>query len=154
MKNGLEGLKALYKVMGEEIENLEKQEGEGGLPKSWDDLKEIKGYFLGSDGSAIGVSRVRADLSHGSVFPTKKEAEASLAWSQLLQLRDAYNGEKIDDWCDWSGGRKKFSIKREGSNIRAKWGYCPYTPLAFKTMELRDEFLKNFEELIKTAYCM
>lgn len=84
-----------------------------------------------------------------NVFPTRAEAEACLALSQLCQLRDRYN----DGWKpDWKNEKElKYVIEIFWDNIVKREYECRYKVLAFKTEELRDEFLKNFRELIWIA---
>ena len=121
------------------------------LPTTWEELKIIKGFYVNScyihNGGDLPTS-----FSNKNVFPTKAEAEACLALSQLCQLRDAYNGEPLDDWCNWkSTNQCKYSIEvyeNEISTCNYKW---TRKVLAFKTEKLRDKFLENFEELILTA---
>ena len=73
-------------------------------------------------------------------------AEAVLALCQLIQLRNAYNGDWVPDWTD---NESKFTIDFIEAEIYAGEvrGCC--TPLFFKTKELRDEFLRNFRDLIE-----
>ena len=85
-------------------------------------------------------------------FPTIEEIKANNALRKLCYLRDAYNGEPLADWCDWSD-RKKLKYRIEYyDGILSKQNYTfTQRVLAFKTEELRDKFLENFEDLILTA---
>lgn len=120
------------------------------LPKSWEGLKIIDGFFVSSlsDIAKIGNNTTN-DENNKNVFPTKEEAEACVALAQLCQLRDRYN----DGWKpDWKNEKElKYVIEIFWDNIVKREYECRYKVLAFKTEELRDEFLKNFRELIWIA---
>lgn len=146
----LNKLEEKYRELGKEIEELKSKKE---LPKTWEELGTINGWYI-NEHSITHLGFFDTVDSAKNAFPTRKEAESSLAWSQLLQLRDRYNGEPIDDWCDWSDGDSKYVIQRNGDKLEIYRWTNMYYPLVFKTEELRDEFLKNFEDLIKTAFCI
>ena len=120
-----------------------------GLPKSWEELGSIKGYYIDSEigtieeaGKPEGMPREFKD-----VWPTKKLAEASLALAQLTQLRDRYNG----DWeADWEMPNSKDVIYYYLDKLKVGMSRTN-SVLNFKSARLRDEFLKNFKDLIETA---
>ena len=61
---------------------------EDNLPKSWEELKIVGGYYVSGSSNIVyfdGVNDINKNL-----FPTKEEAEACLALAQLCQLRDIY----------------------------------------------------------------
>lgn len=83
-----------------------------------------------------------------SEFTTDRAtAEAVLALCQLIQLRNAFNG----DWVpDWSGGKDKYVIEFSECEIYAyKRQITSSSPLYFKTADLRGEFLRCFRPLIE-----
>ena len=86
-----------------------------------------------------------------NLFPTKAESEACLALSQLCQLRDAYNGEPLADWCDWKEHKIKYVIYYSLNDMKLAVSNTQSFILAFKTEKLRDEFFENFRELIEIA---
>ena len=120
------------------------------LPTKWEDLKIIKGFYVNScyihNGGDLPTS-----FSNKNVFPTKAEAEACLALSQLCQLRDAYNGEPLADWCDWADDNTKYCIEICDNRISKDYYISTQRVLAFKTEQLRYKFVENFEGLILTA---
>lgn len=124
---------------------------ESQLPTTWEDLKKLDGFYVESNSEIGSISGYISTINR-NVFPTKEEAEACLALSQLCQLRDAYNGEPLADWCDWANSnQKKYCIIIHKGEIY-KDNYVNLTKiLSFKTGELRDKFVKNFEDLILTA---
>ena len=123
------------------------------LPKRWEDLKIIKGFFVNGESEIKEINETRDKIlaieGNRNVFPNREEAEACLALAQLCQLRDRYN----DGWKpDWKNEKElKYVIEIFWDNIVKREYECRYKVLAFKTEELRDEFLKNFRELIWIA---
>ena len=119
------------------------------LPKSWEDLKNIGGYYVSSQSDIKYCYENCLDYINKNVFPTKREAEACLALAQLCQLRDIYNGGWKPDWEDYE--QFKWCIVFFKDNIRVAEYLFIKKMLAFKTEELRDKFLENFRDLIETA---
>ena len=121
------------------------------LPTKWEDLKKLKGYYVNDLSEIFKLRNANMSISK-NLFPTKAEAEACLALSQLCQLRDAYNGEPLADWCNWTNScQKKHCIVIYKGEIH-KDDYVNISRiLSFKTEELRDKFVENFEDLILTA---
>lgn len=67
---------------------------------------------------------------------------------RLLKLRDHYN----DGWePDWTDNCSKYAIWIDDNDQSRAITIHTSSVLAFKTEALRDEFLSNFQELIKTA---
>ena len=134
------------------LDNFTKEELEAKeLPKSWNDLGEINGFYISDKSDVCVTNTIKMGYINRNIFPTKELAEASLALSQLLQLRDVYNGDwKVDlnnrpnesryiirNYC---GLIDTLVIKNSINSI-----------LSFKSEDLRDQFAKNFENLITTA---
>ena len=124
--------------------------GEKQLPKSWEELNYIKrGYYVGSDSTISGDGGgFTIDRQNRNTFATKEQAEASIAMAQLSQLREVYR----DGWKpDWSDDSSKYSIglfKERLDDDNYKYS-CNF--LSFQSVEVRDEFLENFRDLILTA---
>ena len=121
------------------------------LPTKWEDLKKLDGFYVEIDSEIDSISDGDISAINRNVFPTKSEAEACLALSQLCQLRDAYNGEPLADWCDWSDADTKYCICFYEDKICKSKNRGEQNILSFKTDKLRDKFVKNFEDLILTA---
>lgn len=128
------------------------------LPKSWEEyckinpyLKANKEFFLAPDGTVTNVpqncySRRNFTLS----MPSKKRAEQFVVLNKLLQIRDYYNQGWEPDWDNEM--ENKYVIMGERNKLVAYVFSFTMCLFAFKTRELRDEFLKNFKqdlELIK-----
>ena len=121
------------------------------LPTKWEDLKKLKGYYVNDLSEIFYLRNANMTISK-NLFPTKAEAEACLALSQLCQLRDAYNGEPLADWCDWTNSnQKKYCIVIYKGEIYKDDNVNISNILSFKTEKLRYKFIENFEDLILTA---
>lgn len=119
------------------------------LPKRWEDLMGVSGFYIDSN-SKVNVFRgCFAKEETKNIFPTKEEAEACLALAQLCQLRDRYNNGWKPDWEDVR--QSKWCIDFFQDDINEVTHLSARRVLAFKTKELRDEFLENFKDLIETA---
>ena len=119
------------------------------LPKKWEDLYEVGGWFVDFHSKVVTSGSMRTADSVKNRFPTKEEAEACLALAQLCQLRDRYNGGWRPDWDD--GGEQKYAIKIENNKTVKYILTSTSSVLSFKSVNLRDEFLENFRDLIETA---
>lgn len=123
------------------------------LPKTWEEFcdnypVEPKESFI-YEGK---VNRVfvggKRDPKNTGIFPNKETAEAFLALMQLIQLRDCYRQGWKPDWKD---GKNKFSIEIIDGEITTYWDNRRSRILSFQSIEVRDEFLKNFRDLIEEA---
>jgi hypothetical protein len=119
-----------------------------GLPKTWEELIRVEGYYL-TTCSAVGKSNGSADDSNRNLFSNQELAEAALAMAQLSQLRDAYR----QGWKpDWQNHRtKNYCIFVEDDNFRINHCYTREYFLSFETIAIAQEFLKNFKDLIEKA---
>ena len=119
------------------------------LPKKWEELNEIEGYFVHSGNTAIVArGKMKTVTCNRNIFATREQAEASIALAQLSQLMQVYN----DGWVpDWKDEEYKFTIERIQCNIviEPRTSYSSF--LAFKTVELAALFLENFKDLIIIA---
>ena len=122
---------------------------ENELPKSWEDLYEVGGWFVDFHSKVVTSGSMRTADSVKNRFPTKEEAEACVALAQLCQLRDRYNGGWKPNWN--SMAETKYVIEIFKNNIIKNLYGGKHRILAFKTEELRDKFLENFEDLIEIA---
>jgi hypothetical protein len=117
------------------------------LPKSWEELAEIEGYWVTPDSTVVYASQ-KTIFNHLIIFKTKKQAQASIALAQLSQLRDVYRQGWEPDWIDRN---KKFCILKELNNFTIdNYEYLPHF-LSFQSQEIAEEFLNNFKDLIEEA---
>lgn len=121
-----------------------------GKPMQWEDLEKIDGYYVDTGSDLISVQSVATILGNNkNVFPTKKDAESSLALAQLLQLRKAWIGE----WeVDWGSNCLKYNIDRCGNNLITESFHLSYSELSFPTEEMALHFSEAFKDLIKVYY--
>ena len=120
------------------------------LPKSWEELKKISGYYHPSP--FIKIQRVyksENSLENHNVFATENQAKSVLAMAKLSQVMAVYN----DGWvADWSDKVEKNCIIIWNGSIEINLMRYTKNFLAFKTRELAREFLENFREDIKTYF--
>jgi hypothetical protein len=118
------------------------------LPKTWEDLAIIEGWFVDTDSNIIELGKFATTEDIKNAFPTSEEAEACLALSQLCQLRDRYNNGWKPDWGDSSD---KYCIYLLRGKVTTGQMRATTYFLTFKTLRLRDLFLENFRDLIEIA---
>ena len=118
------------------------------LPKSWEELKEINGYFVDIDSDIYDIKCNLNDSSVKNIFATKEQAEASIALAQLSQLMAVYNDGWVANWKAW---KTKYSIIFDEDVIVICECFNHQRFLTLKDKETAKEFLKNFRSLILTA---
>ena len=120
-------------------------------PMSWMELKTTGGYYINSDSEILPVdANTLTHYKNRNIYPSKKLAEAALALSQLLQLRDAWNGMTQDDFV-FDGRHRYFSICNRHDKVFCQEIENMRRPLSFKDEKTRDAFLEQFRPLIETA---
>ena len=90
------------------------------------------------------------DGKHGNPFATEKQAKSALVMAQLSQLKKVYNGDWEADWNNCN--QHKHVILRSSDKLYKHTKITAYHFLAFKSEEIRNEFLKNFEQLIRDYF--
>ena len=109
-------------------------------------------YYMDDEGSIMDFEKKQvadATLADPNILTSKEYAEAFLALMQLIRFRDIWNEGWIPDWTDVEV--TKYIMRYDNGSIVSTWRTSLSSPLAFKTSELRDEFLETFKELIETA---
>jgi hypothetical protein len=142
--NGSQALKQ-FALENYSKEELEKKQ----LPKTWEELKEYDGYFV-DDYSNITTTSSNNPIISKNVFKTEEQAKASIALAQLSQLIHVYNDGWVPDWSENNFTSKYVIEIYENKPVTTTYAVTQRF-LAFKTPEIRDEFLKNFESLILEA---
>lgn len=120
-------------------------------PKSWKDMESIHGCYItvNSEISTEFNNFSTNDNCNKNIFPTRAEAEACLALSQLCQLRDVYNeGWKANYIND--NEIKYLIVVRFNNLIRYESINTNYI-MHFKTNVIRDEFMITFKDLLEIA---
>lgn len=120
--------------------------------KTWEEFGKVKGFYIGNTGTITTISGV-SNILNANTHPTEKEAKSALALSELRQWRDKANGEKLCDWADWSHpDQYKYCIFRHKNLADYQTNINAFEELAFKTSSIRDQFLKDHLDLIKTYF--
>jgi hypothetical protein len=118
------------------------------LPKKWEDLKKVTGWYADEVSQASRCGDMPAHSNNYNVFVTKAQADASIALAQLSQLREVYRQGWKPNWCE--NIYKHFIYYYEGEISIACNHYHSHF-LSFQSKEVAEEFLKNFKDLIEIA---
>ena len=122
--------------------------GKKQLPKTWEELKDVKGWYIEYNSIVVGANYPNSDNEDKNIFATKEQAEASIAMAQLSQLREVYR----DGWKpDFSNSETKYVIEFYENKIYKDECCGTNNFLSFQSAEVRDEFLENFRDLILIA---
>lgn len=144
-----DGYKAVYNKDTQKVEIVRVE-----LPKSWEEYCKQNPivdweYFI-NERSEIDEIRKREKNpeTDKSTIQTKDMAEAFIALMQLVQLRDCYR----QGWTpNWSQPYKRYCIYCEYNRVFPFDNTFNSRVLSFQSKEIRDEFLKNFKDLIEQA---
>lgn len=144
-----DGYKAVYNEETQKVEIVRIE-----LPKTWEEYCKQNPivdweYFI-NERSEIGEIRKREKNpeTDKSTIQTKDMAEAFIALMQLVQLRDCYR----QGWTpNWSQPYKRYCIYCEYNRVFPFDNTFNSRVLSFQSKEIRDEFLKNFKDLIEQA---
>lgn len=144
-----DGHKAVYNKDTQKVEIVRVE-----LPKSWEEYCKQNPivdweYFI-NERSEIDEIRKREKNpeTDKSTIQTKDMAEAFIALMQLVQLRDCYR----QGWKpNWSQPYKRYCIYCEYNRVFPFDNTFNSRVLSFQSEEIRDEFLKNFRDLIYKA---
>lgn len=130
------------------VKQLQEMEFKKELPKSWEELETVSGFYIGLSSETYRLKNFN-NLTDKGTFKTEKQAKKALAMAQLSQLMAVYN----DGWeSDWDSPQDKYTINRDGNKI-VKTSWCfTYSFLAFPDELTRDAFFINFEPLIKQFF--
>lgn len=121
------------------------------LPKSWEEFCEMflckRGeYLINSHGCSPCAEIKRIPDIDVTILPDRATAEAVLALCQLIQLRNCYNGDWVPNWLS---NTNKYVIDCNSHEFTTTTYWTTPVLLYFETEELRDEFLRNFCDLIE-----
>jgi hypothetical protein len=116
----------------------------------WEDLREIDGYFIREDSMIGQLEGYSAEQYNRNIFPTREDAESSLALAQLLQIRRAMIGDWEPDWDDMN--QDKFCIVRLGNMLYIEQYNASYRELSFPEEQMARGFLENNEELVNRYF--
>lgn len=129
------------------FEKIVLKQKENDLPSSWDQLENIKGYYIDSM-SELNFSYCGPTKHNLNTFATEEQAKASIALAQLSQLREIYrNGWKPDYLSLISKYSIVFHCDKPKIEDFMNFQYF----LTFETKEIARKFLTNFYDLIQQA---
>jgi len=118
------------------------------LPTSWEELGTVSGHYVSHLSRVKRFGEIATFDVHKNIWPTKELAEASVALAQLCQLRDRYNNGWIPDW---NSGNPVLTINCKRGNVVRDYWVLSSRVLFFRDEDLRDEFYKNFKDLLEIA---
>jgi hypothetical protein len=118
------------------------------LPKSWEELDEINGFFIDNSSSIDPSGECSTCEDNKNIFATKEQAEAALALAQLSQLLKVYRNNWVPNWKD---NYYKYCIFFDGDLVNTTTLINTNKFLSFQDRETRDLFLENFRDLIEQA---
>lgn len=155
-----DGYKAVYNADTQKVEFKEKELPKINLkllPKTWEDFcaaypikREQEECFINENSEICIFSlRHRNSKVRRNLLPNVKIAEAFIALMQLVQLRDCYRQGWKPDWKDTD--TPKYAIVSSFGKVAPELFLNMSSVLSFQSAEIRDEFLKNFRELIEKA---
>lgn len=130
------------------------------LPKSWKEFctrhNTIKDdeYYIDVDSNLLRVNDMisnhnRLEIADRNIYPSKKSAEAHLAMIQLEQLRNCWRQGWGPDWNDEK--QTKYCINYFQGKFKISILYETRCFLSFPTIEMAEEFLECFKNLIEQA---
>jgi len=143
-----DGYKAVYDKDTQMVEIVKVE-----LPKTWEEFCEdnpIKKneYFIDEYGEITYAAEKHRATNLKNILPNKETAEAFLALMQLVQLRDCYR----QGWKpDWNDGNEKYIIVQYNNLLSYEVCQRISRVLSFQTVEVRNEFLNNFKDLVEQA---
>lgn len=119
--------------------------------RSWEEYcKKIKGkdsYYI-EDSYYTSVSSRFGHFPIVTEFESKEDAEAFAAFSKLLKMRKQWIGEWKPDWTKIG---YKFTIITQENNVCRGTNSDIGRSISFPTVEMRDEFLDCFKDLLEIA---
>lgn len=136
---------------------------EKSLPKTWEEFCELTPIkngesFFDESSKVFTLCKVnkfnnkRHEDINKNLLPNKETAEAMLALCQLIQLRDCYNDGWTPDWKNYEEDKWVIYVYESAVMSSMSSVFNSHQKiLAFRTAELRNNFHKNFRDLIEIA---
>lgn len=120
-----------------------------GLPKKWEDLEKLEGYYVSASYSrVISDDEYRLHPDNKCVFLTKEQAQASIALAQLTQLREVYRQGWKPNWNNMS--QEKYQVINQRGILKVFRSDINGF-ISFQSRKVAEEFLDNFRDLIEKA---
>ena len=124
-------------------------------PKTWEEFcennpKNLRECYIDFISRVIETTSCRrCSLKDKNILPDRKTAEAVLAFCQLIQLRNVYNGDWVPDWDDEEQEKYVITFVCCDEITITDCYNDAYSPLYFNNEKLAKEFLRNFRPLIE-----
>lgn len=135
---------------GCEVQIVKKEEKKEPAIKTYQDLTNkcitIEGSYIDFESTILPTKRL-ASHNNKLIAASEKVAKSMLAMAMISQLMPYYGGEITDE--EWESDMVKYVIIRRDKTIDKSRCISFYHFLAFRTEELRDEFVKYNEQLVK-----
>lgn len=119
-----------------------------GLPKTWEELTQVEGYYIGTSGYVSDYQGATKETNR-NVFVTQEQAKASIALAQLSQLREEYRQGWKPDWKNDNQNKHCIYLSNSVCKVAQFYDYDRF--LSFQSKEVANEFLENFGSLIEQA---
>jgi len=120
--------------------------------KKWEDLGMISGYCITKYSGLEYEPHLNSVPAFRNLFVTENQAKSALAMAQLSQLMKHVNGGWVPDWG--LDGEEKYCIRCYKNGIELVSFILINQFLAFKTPEIRNQFLRDHKELIEQYFLM
>ena len=114
------------------------------LPKRWEELKLIDGYYYNVHSELNLASEYSTVAENYNVFATENQAKCALAMAKLSQVMAVYNDGWVADWDNDT--QEKYVIVKFRNKIQINDGSLYKEFLTLKSQELALLFLQNFRE--------
>lgn len=148
MENGMSYMCGSFKCKLQIIEEVE-------VSDKWRDRNEkITDYAVTCEGKVVSFANSFNDCVSG--YATEKEALREYASRKISHIiaNDKRYGGPLSYW-DWQDNRPyKYTIERYRGRIIKHMTDTIYTPLAFHTMEQRDLFYEENQDLLKQYFML
>ena len=119
------------------------------LPKTWESLDQISGYWITEDASLQWADRVfPSNACSQMIYSNDKQAKSALAFAQLSQLAKAMNGDWESDWKNTDEDKYTIQSRCDSSFLLSiDCRNVTMSHITFKTEELAEFSLKHHREL-------
>jgi len=126
------------------------------FPKEWE-LKYGTNYFIDVDSEVEDceiIEKYINQIANRNILPSKSLADQMLIFTQLITMRERYREiEKLNNpelgYIDWySDNERKYCIVLANNKLSPGFYYAISRTFSFQLPSTRDEFLKNFGDMI------
>lgn len=119
-------------------------------PDAWQELGVIKGHYVTHHAEISEEVNGFPAEANKNIFATEKQAKSALAAAQLSQYMAKVNEGWEPDWSAVTSS--KYCISRDANTTIVGVWTTTYKWLSFKSKEVRDKFLQDHLDLIKTYF--